>query len=75
MLTHKAVPSALIGVRSVEQLQENFGALDIKFTAEQLKKLATVSAIGAQFAAQLHRPELQHRAALPGPGCCGGSRA
>ncbi|MGC4938660.1 aldo/keto reductase [Kribbella sp. DT2] len=44
-LQNPAVTAPIIGARTIEQLEGNLGALDVEFTADQLARLDTASAI------------------------------
>ncbi len=44
-MRHRAVVSPLIGARTLEQFQDNLGALDVAFDDDQLRRLEEVSAI------------------------------
>ncbi|VVM77823.1 L-glyceraldehyde 3-phosphate reductase [Pseudomonas fluorescens] len=48
-LQHPAVVSPVMGARTLEQAEDNFGALDVTFTADQLKRLDLASAIAPIF--------------------------
>ena len=48
-LQHPAVVSPVLGVRTLAQLEDNLGALDIAFTPEQLQKLEAVSHLDLGF--------------------------
>lgn len=48
-LLEPTVTSPIIGVRTLDQLTDNLGALSVRFTAEQLDRLAAVSAIDLGF--------------------------
>jgi aryl-alcohol dehydrogenase-like predicted oxidoreductase len=48
-LQNPAVTSPILGARTVAQLEENLGALDVTLAAEQLQKLSTASAIELGF--------------------------
>jgi len=39
----KPVTSPLVGAKTVQQLQDNLGALDFTLTAEQMSRLNTIS--------------------------------
>jgi len=43
MLTKEFVTAPIIGANSVEQLEENIGALEVKFDADEIKRLDEVS--------------------------------
>jgi len=49
ILQQRHVPSALIGVRSIETLKENIGALEFTLSKEQMTKLNEISAIDLGF--------------------------
>ena len=44
-LLNPAVVSPIVGARTLEQAQDNFGALDISFTADQIERLDQASAL------------------------------
>lgn len=48
-LLDSAITAPIVGVRTVKQLEENLGALDVTFTDEQRDRLDRVSAIEAGF--------------------------
>lgn len=48
-LLHPAVTSPILGTRTLAQLQDNLGALEISFSDEQIAQLQTVSAIEPGF--------------------------
>ncbi len=48
-LQHPAVVSPVMGARTLEQAEDNFGALSVEFTAEQLQRLNQASAIAPIF--------------------------
>src|SRR5690606_27365273 len=48
-LLHPAVTSPILGVRTLEQLEDNLGALHLKFTEEQRRTLDAVSHIDPGF--------------------------
>lgn len=43
-LQHQAVVAPIVGVRTLAQAQDNFAALDVTFTADQLARLDAISA-------------------------------
>lgn len=49
VLANKAVTSVIIGVRSLKQLDDNLGAVDLELTSEELKALDEVSRIPAAY--------------------------
>jgi len=49
----------LVGARTVEQLKENFGALDVQLTDTQLARLNEVSAISIGFPHDMLRPQAE----------------
>ncbi|MFV8817049.1 aldo/keto reductase [Haliea sp. E17] len=56
-LQHAAVTSPIIGARTFSQLESNLGALDVEFSAEQLQRLDTVSALPETFPhTMMHTP-------------------
>jgi aryl-alcohol dehydrogenase-like predicted oxidoreductase len=56
-LLNPAVTSPIVGARTLKQLEDNLGALDVTFTAEQRKRLDEISAIELGFPhAMLARP-------------------
>jgi aryl-alcohol dehydrogenase-like predicted oxidoreductase len=56
-LLNPAVTAPIIGARTVKQLEDNLGALDVTFTPDQRKRLDDVSAIELGFPhAMLSRP-------------------
>jgi aryl-alcohol dehydrogenase-like predicted oxidoreductase len=48
-LLHPAVTSPIIGARTIEQFEDNLGALEVTFTAEQRERLSAASAIELGF--------------------------
>jgi aryl-alcohol dehydrogenase-like predicted oxidoreductase len=48
-LQHPAVTSTILGVRTLEQLQDNLGALDVSFDADQIARLDAVSRVDLGF--------------------------
>lgn len=48
-LQHPAVTSPILGARTVQQLEENLGALEVTLPAEHLKRLSDASAIELGF--------------------------
>src|SRR3546814_18413024 len=48
-LLHPAVTSPILGTRTLAQLQDNLGALEITFSDEQIARLQVVSAIEPGF--------------------------
>jgi aryl-alcohol dehydrogenase-like predicted oxidoreductase len=48
-MQHQAVTSPILGARTVAQLEENLGALEVSLPPEQVQKLAAVSAIELGF--------------------------
>jgi aryl-alcohol dehydrogenase-like predicted oxidoreductase len=56
-LLNPAVTAPIIGARTLQQLEDNLGALDVAFTAEQRRRLDDISAIELGFPhAMLARP-------------------
>ena len=49
LLTKPVVTSVIIGVKRVEQLQDNLAAVDLKLTDEEIKKLDEVSALPPEY--------------------------
>jgi aryl-alcohol dehydrogenase-like predicted oxidoreductase len=49
LLHQPAVTSVIIGAKSVEQLQDNFGAVQIRLDADQLKRLDEASRLPAEY--------------------------
>ncbi|HWU25980.1 MAG TPA: aldo/keto reductase [Rhizomicrobium sp.] len=52
-LVNRAVTAPIIGVRTVAQLKDNLGALDVELDAEQLKRLDAVSSVPPVFPKQM----------------------
>ncbi len=48
-LRNPAVTAPIIGARTLAQLEDNLGALDVRLTEEQWQRLETASAIGLGF--------------------------
>jgi aryl-alcohol dehydrogenase-like predicted oxidoreductase len=48
-MQHQAVTAPILGVRTVAQLEENLGALDVELPPEQVRRLADASAIELGF--------------------------
>ena len=48
-LRNPAVTAPIIGARTLAQLEDNLGALDVEFTIEQARELETASAIEPGF--------------------------
>jgi aryl-alcohol dehydrogenase-like predicted oxidoreductase len=48
-LRHPAVVSPIVGARTLAQAEDNFGALTVAFTKEQLARLDTASALAPIF--------------------------
>lgn len=49
LLAKPAVTSVIIGAKRMEQLQDNLGAIDLKLSAEEMKKLDEVSALPPEY--------------------------
>jgi aryl-alcohol dehydrogenase-like predicted oxidoreductase len=49
VLSNPAVTSPILGARTVAQLEDNFGALDVQLTSDHLARLGAASAIEAGF--------------------------
>lgn len=49
LLHQPAVTSVIIGAKSVEQLQDNFGAVQVRLDADQLKRLDEASRLPAEY--------------------------
>ncbi|WP_426805920.1 aldo/keto reductase, partial [Stenotrophomonas sp. SrG] len=59
-LRHPAVVSPVMGARTLAQVQDNLGALDIVFSAAQLQRLDAASAPAPIFPARfIARPRAQ----------------
>jgi aryl-alcohol dehydrogenase-like predicted oxidoreductase len=59
-LLDRAVSSTIVGARTLNQLEDNLGALDVSLTAEQRARLDAVSAVDLGFPHELlRRPHIQ----------------
>ena len=59
-LLDPAVSSTIVGARTLNQLDDNLGALDVRLTTEQRARLDAVSAVDLGFPHELlRRPHIQ----------------
>lgn len=60
-LLEPAVTSTILGARTLDQLEDNLGALDVAFTAEQRARLDQASAVELGFPHRFLRSEMPRR--------------
>ncbi len=60
-LLNPAVASPIIGARTYAQFEDNLGALDVHFSAEQLQRLQAVSAVEPCFPQSMYEGQAAER--------------